>query len=99
MEAARVEGEPDRDGSGEEAAAIWNGGGGGCDLEGMSAAVGEKGRGGVVGDRGWGRGRRTAAAGWLGIQRLRRSGGCGARGGEWIGGEEWIGEVRVWVRG
>ena len=104
MEAARVEGEPDRDGSGEEAAAIWKGGGGGCDLEGMSATVGEKGRGGVVGDWGWGRGRRTAAAaGWFGIERLRRRrservGGWRLRG-EWIGGEEWIGEVRVWVRG
>ena len=116
MEAARVEGEADRDGSGERmreamdggelhrrevAAAIWKGGGGGCDLEGMSAAVGEKGMRGVVGDWGWGRGWRTAAAGWLGIQRLRRrvgGGSCGMRGRDWIGGEEGM-SVRVWVRG
>ena len=92
MEAAQVKGEADRDGSGERmgeamdggelvrrkvAASIWNGGGGGCDLEGTSAdPTGVGGGGGGRGREGKGMGSRRPGLG----ERTEDGGG----GGGWV---------------
>ena len=75
-----------RDERGSDRGRGREGEGRGCRRPGLGERT-EDGGGWVVGDR------------EIETEEEREGGGCGTRGGEWIGGEAWIGEARVWVRG